>query len=246
MAQSVKIELITNELEPGANLTFIATIYDAQMKSLDGEILITLNNIEKGDKIEQIVNSKKISSISLGEKASPGQWDIKASYEGVETKESFFVKIYEEIQFELEEESLKITNIGNIVYSPSIRIAIGDTIGNIKEPKLEVGESISYRLIAPEGTYKIIATDEKSGTTFTKNNVQLIGKGLTGKAIGAIDERTSGRNSLTGGISPSEESDEALLSYIRGSKFVYVFILVVFGTTILIAIERRYRKKVKK
>jgi hypothetical protein len=100
-------------------------------------------------------------------------------------------------------------------------------------------------LVAPEGIYNIKVSDGVS-TPLEIGGVKLTEKGLTGKTIGILDEEASKRSPVTGGISPEEDSDEALLSYIRNSKFVYVFVLVIFGAMILLAIEKRYRKKVGK
>ena len=65
----------------------------------------------------------------------------------------------------------------------------------------------------------------------------------TGKAVGVLDESISQRSGITGGISPDEE-DEQLLNYLRNNSFIYIFILVIFGAMILLAVERRFRRKV--
>ena len=140
------------------------------------------------------------------------------------------------------EDQLIITNLGNTKYTKIIEIVIGDTTGE-KKLDLDVNEEISYRLITPEGNYNIKIINDEGETIFTKNSVTLRGRGLTGEAIGVLDEKLSGRSGLTGGISPDEESDDAIAHYLKNSSFVYVFVLVIFGATILLAIERRYRKK---
>ena len=240
-AQSINIELTSSELEAGEDLILIATIYDNQNSPIDGEISVIIEDAEKTEQIEKTINSKELSKINLSENAIQGQWQITAKHNEIESTEFFFIKAKEEVTFSLEEDVLKVVNTGNVIYTPKITIKIGDTEGEIKNPRLEIKEELTYRLIAPEGTYEISVTDGK--TTFSEKNVALKNAGLTGEIIGAIDESSSKRSSLTGGISPSEDSDEALLSYMKNSKFVYVFILAVFGITILLAIERRYRKK---
>ena len=134
---------------------------------------------------------------------------------------------------------------GNTRYVKPFQIVIGDYVGETQEFDLDIGGSKSFTLVAPKGTYnlKVIVDGE---VLYSKTDVPLEGKGFTGEAIGAIDDSTSQRSGLTGGISPDEESHEAILGYLKDSKLTYVFVIVVFGTAILLAIERRYRKKVKK
>ncbi len=243
LAQDYKMDVSTTKETFGAgeNITFIITLYDSKNNPIEGVILIIIEDIYKKIKIEKNVKAKELISIDLGEKVSSGQWSITAKYVDIEAMGLFFIKTNEQIEVELIEDVLTLKNIGNTKYTKNIEILIGETSG-IKEPILDIGEKVSYRLIAPEGVYDIKVVVD-GGVTFSKRGVSLTGKGLTGDVIGALDEETSKRSPLTGGISPDEEADDAILSYLRGSKFAYVFIVVIFGAMILLAIERNYRRR---
>jgi len=246
LAQDYKMDVSTTKETFGAgeNITFIITLYDSQNNPIDGAVLIIIEDANKKTKIERNVRSKELTSIDLGEKISSGQWSITAKYADIEAIGLFFIKTNEQIEVELIEDVLTLKNIGNTRYTKNIEIVIGETSG-IKEPILDVGEKVSYRLIAPEGVYDIkIVVD--GGIIFSKRGVSLTGRGLTGDVIGALDEETSKRSPLTGGISPDEEADDAILSYLRSSKFVYIFMVVIFGAMILLTIERTYRKRLEK
>ncbi len=239
-AQSIDIEFPNgNEFGAGESITFKTTLYNDVGNPIDGQIEITIKDAEKRI-TEKTISSKEIVNIDLGEKASSGQGMIRAKYQDIETIAFFEIGRKEIARFELNENVLIITNIGNTPYTKTITITIGETT-RTQEPNLEIGESISYRLIAPDGSYNIRVSDGK--TTLTREQVKLTG---TGQAIGAIDESTSQRAGITGVTSPSEDSEMALLSYVKDNKFVYIFVFVIFGATILLAIERRYRKKLKK
>lgn len=168
--------------------------------------------------------------------ASYGQGKITATYKDSTATGFFNIEINEIVKFEIQGEKLIITNIGNTKYTKTVQIIIGETTG-IKEPKLNIGESVSYRLIAPEGIYNIKVSDGK--TSISQGEVKLTG---TGKVIGALDERASSGAGITG-ISPEENSETELFNYVKKSKFIYVFVLTIFGAMILLAIERRYRRK---
>ncbi|MBI3623068.1 hypothetical protein HY212_03235 [Candidatus Pacearchaeota archaeon] len=237
-AKSINIDFPNgNEFEAGTPITFKATLYDDQGKPMDGNILVTIEDFEKKISIEKTVLSKEVVTLDLGDKATSGQGVINAQYQDIKAISFFDIGSKELARFDLEGSTLTVTNIGNTKYSRTITIKIGETIGT-KQPNLEPGEKISYRLVAPDGTYNIVVNDGKE--SLVRGSVPLSG---TGQAIGAIDNSGAGRSPVTGGISPSQNSDDAVLSYLKNNTFVYVFILVIFGAMILIAIERQYRKK---
>ena len=239
-AQSLNIEFPNgNELDPGEPLIFKATLYNEIGNSIDSEISVIIEDAERRISIEKIIQSKEVITLDLGERATSGQGVITAKYQDTQAISFFEIGRKELARFELDGNILKVTNIGNTKYSRTIEITIGGTIG-IKEPNLDIGETVSYMLVAPEGIYNLKVTDGKN--SLIRSNVRLSG---TGQVIGAIDESTSGRSLLTGGISPSEESDESITTPKTTYYFVYVFIIVAFNAIILIAIERRYKKKNK-
>ncbi len=238
MAQENKIEISTTKesFSAGESLTFKVSLYDAQNNPIDANVVVIIEDAEKRTRIERTIQSNKLIDINLGEKAKHGYWTITARYEDAEVTEFFTIEMNEEVRFEIQGDKLIVKNIGNARYTKTIQIIIGETLGT-KKIDLEVGEETSFRLIAPDGTYNIKVTDGK--TTITRSSVAL-----TGNVIGILDEKlTTGGSPVTGGLRP-KEGDESFYSTIRNQKFVYVFLLVVVGTAVLLAIERRYKKRV--
>ena len=241
VAQNYKIEVSTLQetFEAGKNITFKVSLFDSQNNPVNDFVFVTLEDAEKNIKIEKEVPSNEIVEINLGEGVSYGQGTITASYKDAIAFDYFTIEINELANFELRGDILVVTNIGNTRYTKTIQITIGDTVGT-KSPKIDIGKSVSYRLVAPDGSYNVKVTDGK--TTLTQSDVRLTG---TGQVIGALDQSVSQRSSITGGIRPEDESEEGLLGYIKGSTFIYIFVLVIFGAMILLVIERRFRKKIR-
>ncbi|HJX50004.1 MAG TPA: hypothetical protein VJ438_00915 [Candidatus Nanoarchaeia archaeon] len=239
LAQAAKIEVSTikEEFSAGENITLKVSLLDDSNNPISDILEIKIENAEKTRTIEKTIPANDLIEIDMGQGANHGYWNIIASYEGVTASGIFMVKMQEQAKFEINEDKLIITNLGNTKYTKTVQIIIGDTIG-IRNPNLEIGESIEYRLVAPQGAYNIKVTD--GTTTLIKDQVILFG--TTGKAIGALDERPSERSPITGGIAPDEDEDLAFLTYVKNHKFVYVFIFVIFGAGILLAITRRYEK----
>ncbi len=245
VAQSLKIEFPDGDkISMNGDIKIKVTIYDSSNNAIDGDISVSIKDPMKIEKLTQIIKSKDIAIIDLGENTIAGEWKITAKYNDIESTESFLIESTEKLSFDIKEDVLTITNTGNTKYTREIQIIIGETPGT-KRLDLDVGEKISFTLVAPDGNYNIKVTNDKGESIFTVSNVPLKGRGVTGDVIGILDENAGKRSPFTGGISPSENSNEAILSYLKNSKFVYVFILVIFGAMILLAIERNYRRKVK-
>lgn len=239
IAQDYKLDVSTNKetYSAGENVTISVYLLDSNNNPIEDNVDLTITNAEKTKEIKKTIQANKFQEIDLGIDAGFGYWEIVADYEDSQGKALFIVEVKEEVKFELKDGNLIVTNTGNTPYTKTIQIVIGETIG-ARTPSLAVGESIKYKLVAPEGVYDIKVTDGK--TTIEKNSVGLTG---TGNAIGAIDESEKSKGAITGGISPSEENDQAFLSYIGKSKSIYIFIVAIFGAMILIAIERRTLRK---
>ncbi len=238
VAQDYKMEISTipedKIFKQGDTIQIKVTLYDLNNNPIEGEISIILEDLKEDLIKETTIYSKDFEEIELPKNIISGEGKIIAKYLDSEKTESFFISEYILAKFEIQDEKLIITNIGNAKYENTVYITIGDTTGT-KTPKINIGESIEYRLVAPEGVYNLKITDGE--TTLTQGEVQLTG---TGKVIGAIDESAS-QSGITGGI--REDVDEGAFTSLKKSAFVYVFVLVVFGATILLAIEKRYKKK---
>ncbi len=237
IAQDYKLGIdIKESFPPGEPITFKINIFDSQNNIVPGEIQVEIEDAEKRTKIDRTVNSGELNAINI-ENARAGYWTINAKYGDLIIKEFFNIETSEEVKFEIQGDILIITNIGNSKYTKTIDIIIGDSLGT-KNIDLGVGEETKFRLIAPDGTYNIKVSDGK--TTIAKSNIAL-----TGNVIGILDEKIAESSpSPIGAPRPGEEGigEETFYSSIRNKSFVYVFILVVIGAAVLLAVERRYKR----
>jgi len=237
-----KLEISTiksaeEKYSPGENITLRISLYDSSNSIIDDAVLITLSDSAKTKKIEKIVPTNQIVEVDLGENAPSGAWTALASHADKNTGHQlnkttfFFIDLNELARFELDGDSLTITNIGNTRYTKTISIILGESIGTKNIEGLEVGDSVKLRLIAPDGEYNVKITDGK--TTISREKVAL-----TGEVIGVLDERLSNpAPGITGGIGQQS---------IFKSTFIYIFLIAVFVAAILLAVENKYRKKLGK
>ncbi len=232
----IEISTIKEAFAAGEKITFKVVLYDNNNNLFTDDVDIIIQDAAKLKTIKKTVTSGDLIEVDLGDDEIEGYWKIIANYQGIKAEEFFSIEEHEEAEFEIQGDTLTIKNIGNTIYSETIQIIIGDTVSP-KKVDLEIGGQISFRLIAPDGTYNVKITDGK--TTFTQNDISL-----TGRVVGVLDEEMEqGGAPFTGGIKPGKENKDDTFYYIKRSKFVYVFILIIVGAVILIAVEKAYKKK---
>jgi len=232
-AQSIKIDLPSKEdFNVGEKIILKISLLDSQNIPISTDIKLTFENADKTQLLEKTVQTNKIVEVDLGN-VSGGSWNVIATYQNIEEEKVFLIQKNEEVKLSLEGDNLIIENIGNTIYEETIDIIIGNTI-EPKEVKLNIGEKTNFRLIAPDGTYTIKVSDGK--TTLSQGEVKL-----TGEAIGILDERMQTRALITG--ARSEDAKPGFYNSIKSNKFIYFFVASVIGAVVLLAIERRYRKK---
>ena len=237
VAQGYKLGIDVEEsFPPGEPISFRVNVLDSQNNIVTGSVEVEIKDEGTGTLIQKSVQSGELVTVNLEDGARAGLWRLSANYQG-ETQEVFFnIEANEEVRFDIQGDELIITNVGNSRYTQTVDIAIGNAFSQ-KKVDLSVGESVRFRLIAPDGNYVIKVTDGK--TTFSRANVAL-----TGNVIGIMDkEYAESKGSVTGGLRPGEDTigEETFYENIRSKSFVYVFILVVVAAAILLAVERRYR-----
>lgn len=233
----IQISQLKEEYSPQENITAVFSLFDSQNSEIKGNILLSVNSSNNLESFSYTAPANSPYQISIGTNPRPGFWKILAEYrdsgETASASALFMIKSNEIVKFEIIDGKLIITNIGNSLYSKEVQIAIGETIGMKKIENLAPGEAVTLRLLAPEGVYNIKVSD---GTTdYSQNQVMLTGP--TGEAIGILDEKAQDGSGITGGIGKRS---------FFNSTTVYIFLIVIFATAILLAIERKYRNKLGK
>jgi hypothetical protein len=223
LAQEYKMEISAIPEDkifgPEETVQIKITLYDLNNNLINDEVSIIFEDIKRTKVKEATILSNKFEKIELTNEAISGEGKIIARYKDSEITESFFMKENELAKFEITDEILKITNIGNTKYRREVYITIGKTTG-VKNPEIDIGKFATYRLVAPEGIYNIKISDGVS-QSLEIGEIRLTG---TGKAIGALDEQVSKRSPLTGGISPDENSEQAYLIILKtANSLMFLF-----------------------
>ncbi len=229
-AQNLEIKLEKNVFQQGEDIKYTVQLLDDNNNPINDKVSIKLVDATEINVQEDTVQSNTLNVRNLGENANFGYWKITAKYKDKEVTRIFSIESNEQVQLEIINDELKITNIGNIFYARTIQIVIGEKV-ETKDVRLNVGQSTSLKLVAPDGNYNIEVTDGKN--KISKENVFL-----TGNAVAILSEDEQGSVPITGVNKASEDKTQTLKDAIKHSKVTLVFIFAIFGLFILIVVQR--------
>jgi len=179
--KSLEVALDTQSIVPGNDLTYKVLAYDQANSLIYSDIFATLYLPDETEQTQKLLRTDETTTQHFEKNAAPGNWKITATLDEFEESREFLVENLKEVSFTLNpDQTLTVTNIGNIPFSGPIEVSFGE-ISKVKEIKeLPVGESKIFRLEAPDGNYDVTAgtgeTKQELGTTF-----------LTGNAISVED-----------------------------------------------------------
>ena len=214
ISTEIEIEMITESVNPGEPITFKVFLYDQTEQEIPTEVISTIRN-NQGQIVEQFEHQTLEEYQYNTKKDSPfGNWSVHSEYEDLEMEAEFEMEKNAEVSFTLVNQTLTITNIGNVQYNNTILITIGNVSENVFV-NLALGESIDYTLRAEDGVYKIVISDGKN--SLEEENVVLTGKSVSIKESSGL---------------------------FGSSIIPWIFIILVFGFTIFLIYSKGYKGKI--
>ena len=166
------LEIILDDvkLDPGETLRLKAILHDQTGDNMAEKVYFAIKNPE-GEVIEKFEKTTdEYFEHYINETEIPSIWRINAYSGELSTNAAFTINEKKDIQIEILNSTVVITNIGNVVYQETIDIQIGEEIKKV-ELNLKIGESKKFTLTAPKGEY-LVQIGEKTETV-----------GLTGNSI---------------------------------------------------------------
>ncbi len=214
--KSLEVE-VSNSITPGENLEFSAILFDQAGYNIDAvPVEFEIYNVEGERVLNVLGETGTSSSYSIRKNAPYGYWNVSANAKELSDLKNFYVDKYQEAEFELVNNTLKITNIGNINYDKHVEIGVGNQT-EVKNLNLSLGESAEFKLSAPDGEYEINVKDGVSS--------------ITGNVV------------LTGDAISIEPVRRGVLGWLSGNFFAWIFIILVFGLFILLTYRKVVQKK---
>ena len=231
---SMDILLDKDAYSVGDNLVFIVRLLENGIP-VSREVNTQFSDILNNKKISMVVMSNEENSLLISNDFPSGYWNVEAFYGNETTKKSFLINEDMDAEFSIENDTLIIKNTGNVRYTRTIYITIGNVTKSYAQD-IKVGGEKRLKLISPKGRYDIKVHDgEKS---FIKKDVQLFG---TGKVVGALDEGLIGYSGFAGVANPANIENRLFPKNRLRTALIFVASVVVL--LILLFINKKVKGK---
>ncbi len=172
IASNIEIILDDPKLDPGETLKGRIILHDQTGENMIEKAYIAIKD-SKGqviEKIEKLTDEYFEHDVNLTE--APSTWRINVYAGGLDGTSAFIINEKKAIKTEILNNTLTITNIGNVNYEEIVEINIGEEIKQI-DLSLKIGESKKFTLTAPRGNYLIQIGEESKTVSLTGKSVDV-------------------------------------------------------------------------
>ena len=168
----VEIVISNQNIDPGETLSFKINLLDQTGVPIPQEATVIIKN-ELGERLfEKIVNSEESVAYKIPTNMTSGNYEIAVITQTLNATKNFFVAQKAAASFDLANQSLLVTNIGNIIYDKDIEIALNGK-SFVKRVTLGLSESKKMRLSGENEAYTVLISDGE--VDFSRSGVMLTG-----------------------------------------------------------------------
>jgi len=210
---SVDIALSEQNIDPGQTLEFKPLLLDQAGNVIVAESSVIIRNDLSERVFESLMTSGDTVGYNVPSNLTAGYYTIEVSSGEVSGQKSVYVNEKAIALFELRENTLYVTNIGNIRYDKDIQVELNGK-PFVKKLSLDLGESGEFKLTG-DGEYNIKVNDGDSESSYE-------GVALTGNAVNVEFVK----NSL-----------------VFRTPIIWIFLIIVLGAGVLFLFRNMLKKK---
>jgi hypothetical protein len=218
--RSLEIAFETDKVEPGTSLKVKAVLHDQTGEKITSNSIIS---IKKGVGENSIVQQQseiptdEYLEFAIAYNQLPSNWSIFAVSNQLTAEANFAVIEKKLIQVEILNDTVLITNKGNVFYNESVNLRIGENQTVDLNVSLNLDETKKYKLKAPDGTWEVEIRDSKGEVLLTAMAT------LEGKAVEINESGKTGFSKLIGTI-------------------VWIFIILILGFGAFVFFKKGYKR----
>lgn len=180
--RKIDISVDKQSVVPGSSLKFKPVVYDQAGDEISGDVGVEVVDSSGSSYLSRLMPLSETQEIVFPENTSYGSWKIKLTVFGLKSTRDFSIEQLEKAKFEVSNNTLSVTNIGNVPYNRAIQVAIGSDV-RVIEMNLDLGESKVFELTG-DGTYDVKVSDGQE-------EVSVSGMNLIGGVIGVEELRSN-------------------------------------------------------
>lgn len=177
---SIDIALSGQSAYPGMEFTYAVFLTDQAREPMDGDARVVLSNPRGNTYTEEMISLGETHSWIVPSNSTPGTWSLSAKSANLDQRKTIAIPEVMNASFTLQNRTLFITNTGNVRYTKSVAVSIGEN-DEFVDADIAVGDVRKYRLVAPPGDYPIEVKESESQTHELGNAF------LTGNSVGVRD-----------------------------------------------------------
>lgn len=174
----IRLDIFQDSVKPEQLLDIITFIYDQANEEIEDDVNVGLTDPNGRSIYLDSVSAGEKLSIEIPQYSTPGIWKLKTSYSGLEAEKEITVEEVKNVEIELINETIYITNTGNIDYNEPISIDLNDGDYVLtKKVSIKPSETLTLDLTkeAPSGQYNLKITGAAVGAN-QFDNVIIVGK----------------------------------------------------------------------
>src|SRR3989344_5633232 len=160
--QEARVEVSSQTINPGEEIKYTVRLYDQAGNEASEDIGLTLYLPDKNVFSKKLVKSGTENVLKTETNYSAGYWKVEGKLGEIQGDKIFYINELQKASFVIVNNTLIVTNLGNVPYTKPVEVKIGDKV-EIKELGLGVGETKKLKISAPEGEHAVTINDgEKS------------------------------------------------------------------------------------
>ncbi len=211
--KNVEIALDTQSIDPGENFNFKPMLTDQSGQPIYDEVSVIIRDEDSTRVYEQILQSGETNAYQIPANLSAGYYELEASSGEINSMKKFHINEKAIVSFEIINNSLIVTNVGNIPYKKDIQVELNGK-PFVRKVNLDLGESQEFKLTGT-GEYNVKISDGE--TEVSKGGVMLTGHAVNVEAV-----------------------KKGFIAY---TPIVWIFFIIVFGAGILFFFRNILKKK---
>lgn len=215
--KGIDIALNNQNVNPGELLEFKPGLLDQSGKNIDDEVSVIVKDRSLVSILEKIARSQETVSFTIPTNLTSGYYEIEARNGDLNTTKKFYVNEKSIVSFFLGNQTLVVTNIGNIPYNKDIEVFLNNK-SFVKKINLALGEMQKFKLSGFNNDYDVKISDGES--EFNQSGVRLTGFALN---VDSVD-------------------DNRALSFIT-NPMIWIFIIVILAVGLLFLFRNIFKKK---
>ena len=201
----------------GGTMTVKAILHDQTGKKIHSNVNFTIVDGSGSVVDQETKNTDEFLDVPISYNSPPSTWTVYADSNGLSTQSNFNVLVNKKISVDIINNTILVTNKGNVPYEDPLKVLIGNNKSLIFNVSLGVGESQKYLLSAPEGNY----------------SVEVLSKG---------NKLFSGDLFLTGNAVNIEQASKGIKNLIQ-YHWVWGFVIFILAAVLFFLFRRVHKKK---